>query len=118
VGRSRREARDDSAGPRLGDRHGRRRGAARQRRDPAYRAVVGPGFVIKMGKPTKPGTIELVVADRTDAHNFHLTGPGVNVRTSVKAIRTYTFAVTLRTGTYRFVCNPHKTFMKGSFRIP
>jgi plastocyanin len=85
---------------------------------PADRAVVGPGFVIKMGKPTKPGTIELVVADRTDAHNFHLTGPGVNVRTSVKAIRTYTFAVTLRTGTYRFVCDPHKTFMKGSFRIP
>ena len=85
---------------------------------PTYRAVVGPGVVIKMGKPTKPGTIELIVDDRTDAHNFHLTGPGVNVKTSVKAIRTYTYTLRLRAGTYRFVCDPHKTFMKGSFRIP
>lgn len=83
-----------------------------------YKGTVGPGFTISLAKkPTKPGKIRLVVADRSSAHNFHLTGPGVNVKTSVAATGTKTFTLTLKKGTYRFVCDPHASAMKGSFRI-
>ena len=68
-------------------------------------------------KPTKAGKIKLVVADKSGHHNFHLTGPGVNVKTSVGATGTKTFTVTLKKGTYKFVCDPHASFMKGSFKI-
>ncbi len=85
---------------------------------PTYAGTVGPGFTIKMAsKPTKAGTIKLVVSDKSSIHNFHLTGPGVNVKTSVPSKGTKTFTVTLQKGTYKFVCDPHKSFMKGSFKI-
>jgi len=74
---------------------------------PKLLGTVGPGFTITLTKkPTKAGKYALVVSDKSSIHNFHLTGPGVNVKTSVKAIRTYTFALTLRTGTYRFSATP------------
>ena len=44
-------------------------------------------------------------------------GPGVNVATSVGGTGTKTFTVTLEKGTYRYGCDPHQSFMKGSFRI-
>ena len=84
---------------------------------PTFRGTVGPGFTITMvKKPKKPGKIKLVVADRSDDHNFHLRGPGVNVKTSVSAVGTKTFTITLKKGLYRFVCDPHATSMRGSFR--
>jgi plastocyanin len=84
---------------------------------PVYKGTVGPGFTIKMTtKPTKAGKIKLVINDRSNAHNFHLTGPGVNVKTSVAAVGTKTFTITLKKGTYKFVCDPH-LFMKGSFTV-
>ena len=85
---------------------------------PTYKGTVGPGFSIKMAtKPTKAGKIKLVVSDKSDQHNFHLSGPGVNVKTSVGQKGTKTFTVTLKKGTYKFVCDPHKSFMKGSFKV-
>ena len=85
---------------------------------PTFRGTVGPGFTITMAKkPTKPGKIKLVVADKASIHNFHLTGPGVNVKTSVSATGTKTFTITLKKGTYRFVCDPHASSMKGSFKV-
>ena len=36
---------------------------------------------------------------------------------SVAAVKTYTWKVTLKKGTYRYVCDPHKTIMKGSFTV-
>ena len=85
---------------------------------PTFNGTVGPGFTIKMAKkPTKAGKIKLVVADKSSIHNFHLTGPGVNVKTSVSATGTKTFTITLKKGTYRFVCDPHSSSMKGSFKI-
>ena len=84
---------------------------------PVYKGTVGPGFTITMAKkPTKAGKISIVVADKSSIHNFHLTGPGVNVKTSVSAIGTKTFTVTLKKGTYKFICDPH-AFMKGSFTV-
>lgn len=85
---------------------------------PTFRGTVGPGFTISMvKKPKQPGKIKLVVADRSDDHNFHLTGRGVNVKTSVSAVGTKTFTITLKKGTYRFVCDPHASSMRGSFKI-
>jgi plastocyanin len=85
---------------------------------PTFKGTVGPGFTIKLAKkPTKTGKIELVVSDKSDQHNFHLSGPGVNVKTSVGQTGTKTFTVTLKKGTYTFVCDPHASFMKGSFKI-
>ena len=85
---------------------------------PTYNGTVGPGFTIKMAtKPTKAGKVKLVVADKASIHNFHLTGPGVNVKTSVSATGTKTFTVTLKKGTYKFFCDPHASTMKGSFTV-
>jgi plastocyanin len=85
---------------------------------PVYKGTVGPGFTIKLPKPpTKPGTVKLVVTDRASIHDFHLTGPGVNVKTSVGGTGTKTFTITLKKGTYRYVCDPHASVMKGSFTI-
>ena len=84
---------------------------------PVFKGTVGPGFTITMAtKPTKAGKIKLVIADKSNVHNFHLTGPGVNVKTSVAAIGTKTFTITLKKGTYKFICDPHP-FMKGSFTV-
>jgi plastocyanin len=85
---------------------------------PTVKGTVGPGFTIKMAsKPTKAGTIKLVVADKSSIHDFHLSGPGVNVKTSISGTGTKTFTVTLQKGTYKFICDPHKSFMHGSFKV-
>jgi plastocyanin len=85
---------------------------------PTYNGTVGPGFTITMAKkPTKAGKIKLVVADKSSIHNFHLTGPGVNVKTSVSSTGSKTFSITLKKGTYKFVCDPHASTMKGSFKV-
>ena len=39
------------------------------------------------------------------------------MKTSVGGKGTKTFTVTLKKGTYTYVCDPHKSFMKGSFKI-
>ena len=78
----------------------------------------GPGFTITMSKQTvKAGTYTIVINDKSNIHNFHLTGPGVNKLTSVPAVATTTWRVTLKKGTYRFVCDPHATIMKGVLRV-
>ena len=84
---------------------------------PTFKGTDGPGFTITMAsKPTKAGAIKLVIADKSKVHNFHLTGPGVNVKTTVPFVGTKTFNVTLKKGTYKFICDPHP-FMKGSFTV-
>jgi plastocyanin len=85
---------------------------------PVFQGTVGPGFTIKLAKkPTKAGKVKFVVADRSSSHDFHLTGPGVNVKTSVGGTGTKSFTVTLKKGTYRYVCDPHASVMRGSFTI-
>jgi plastocyanin len=90
---------------------------------PAFAATklpgtVGPGFTISMKtKPTKAGKYTLVVSDRSKIHNFHLKGPGVNVKTSVGFVGTKSFTITLKKGKYTYICDPHPTIMKGSFTI-
>jgi plastocyanin len=74
-------------------------------------ATVGPGFTISMSvKSVKPGTYTITVKDRSSIHNFHLIGRGVD-----KAMTTW--KVTLKKGTYRFICDPHRSFMKGVLKV-
>jgi plastocyanin len=90
---------------------------------PRLTGTVGPGFTItlkKAGKKVakiKRGKYVIVIKDLSGAHNFHLKGPGVNKTTSVSFQGTKTWRVTLRKGTYRFVCDPHAPIMKGSFKV-
>src|SRR2546421_7700202 len=83
--------------------------------------VVGPGFTITLkqgGKKVsalKAGKYTIKISDKSNIHNFHLSGPGVNKSTSVGGTGSSTWNVTLKKGTYKFVCDPHAATMKGSF---
>jgi plastocyanin len=85
--------------------------------------TVGPGFTITLtqgGKKVtslKAGAYTLKISDKSNIHNFHLTGPGVNKKTSVGAVQNVTWKVTLKKGTYKFVCDPHASIMHGSFTV-
>jgi plastocyanin len=84
----------------------------------ALSGTVGPGFEISgPSGPVAPGSYELTVEDLSSAHNFHLTGPGVDVATTVSGEGTETFTVELEPGTYEFVCDPHASSMNGSFEV-
>jgi plastocyanin len=90
---------------------------------PRLNGTVGPGFTIGVKKAgtkvtsLKPGRYTFVISDKSSAHNFHLTGPGVNKKTTVGETGTKTWTLTLKKGTYRFVCDPHASSMKGSFTV-
>src|SRR5262245_62191585 len=78
----------------------------------------GPGFTITMSKKTVPaGKYAITIHDRSSIHNFHLTGPGVDKLTSVPAIGTTKWTVTLKKGTYHFVCDPHRAIMHGILTV-
>ena len=86
--------------------------------------TAGPGFSISMrtaagalARLVGAGSYRITIRDRSKSHNFHLIGPGVNKRTGVGFTGTVTWSLRLRAGTYRFVCDPHKARMKGSFRV-
>jgi plastocyanin len=87
--------------------------------------TVGPGFTIGLtmqGKKVaklKAGTAyRFVISDRSDIHDFHLSGPGLDrVLSSVEDTGTKSFVFRLKKGTYRFVCDPHSAIMHGSFRV-
>ncbi len=92
--------------------------AAAAARNNTLIGTVGPGFTITMSKTTvKAGTYAVVIHDKSNIHNFHLTGPGVNKLTSTPWVGTKTWTVKLNKGTYRFVCDPHATSMKGVLRV-
>jgi plastocyanin len=65
----------------------------------------------------KAGTYTFLIKDTAMTHNFHLTGPGVDKATSVSGKGTFTWNLTLKKGTYKYVCDPHASFMKGSFKV-
>ena len=64
-----------------------------------------------------PGTYYIQVHDLSAAHNFHLTGPGVNMSTNVGDIEHPLWKLTLRAGTYTFKCDVHPTAMRGTLVV-
>src|SRR2546428_6456667 len=72
--------------------------------------TVGPGFTITMNKKTvKAGTYVITIHDLASIHDFHLTGPGVDKKTSVTDTDTTKWIVKLKKGTHHFQCDPHHT---------
>jgi plastocyanin len=80
---------------------------------------VGPGFDIKVedADSLTPGTYMLKVEDKSSSHNFHLTGPGVDVKTEVSFEGDKTFTINLQAGDYHFQCDPHSSSMNGDFTV-
>jgi plastocyanin len=83
------------------------------------KGTVGPGFDISVDQTSvSAGSYELEVEDLSDAHNFHLTGPGgVDVSTDVGEEGTERFTIELEAGTYEFVCDPHASTMNGTIEV-
>jgi plastocyanin len=87
--------------------------------------TVGPGFTItlklngtKVTKLKAGVKYRFAISDRSSIHDFHLEGPGLDkVITSVDFTGTKSIVVTLKKGTYRFQCDPHESFMHGSFKV-
>ncbi len=85
----------------------------------------GPGFDIEVkqngqdAESVKTGTYTLKVEDKSDQHNFHLIGPGVDkVVTDVGFVGDKTVTVSLKKGTYTYQCDPHASQgMKGTFEV-
>ena len=85
---------------------------------------VGPGFTIFLKDSSgvavthlDTGTYTLVVHDLSDEHDFHLSGPGVDVLTDVEFVGDKTFTITVKDGTYNYVCDPHSPRMHGQFTV-
>jgi plastocyanin len=83
---------------------------------------VGPGFTISLKDASGAevthldvGTYTLLVHDLSDLHNFHLSGPGVNVATDVIGSGDQTFTINVTDGVYNFECDAHPLQMKGAF---
>ena len=89
------------------------------------KASVGPGETISLkaanGKRVSAvsrGTYVITVSDRSDEHNFFLSGPGLRKQlTTVGFVGTKTVTVKLRPGKYGFVCTPHSDDMNGGFSV-
>jgi plastocyanin len=86
-------------------------------------ATVGPGFTITLKKAGKKvtslrtGAYTITVQDKSAFHNFALSGPSLRKSTTVGFVGVRTWNVTLRKGTYRYVCTPHASSMRGSFVV-
>ena len=64
------------------------------------------------------GDYTLEIVDKSDIHNFHLTGPGgVDVMSEVGGQEDEDYPITLVAGSYHFQCDPHSTQMNGDFEV-
>lgn len=86
-------------------------------------ARVGPGAKIAVTTPAGArvkslvaGPYSIAVRDVSTLDDFHLTGPGVNRKTSIARKVTVTWKVTLKAGTYRYRSDAHPK-LKGSIVV-
>jgi plastocyanin len=90
---------------------------------PKLVGTVGPGFTITLTKggakvkTLKGGKYTLLIRDKSNIHNFHVRGPGLNKSTGVSFVGSKTITITVKKGTYKYVCDPHATSMHGSFKV-
>jgi hypothetical protein len=86
--------------------------------------TVGPGYTItlklngtKVTKLKEGVPYRFVINDRASIHDFHLEGPGVDkVITTVAFTGTKSIVLKPKKGIYAFECDPHESFMHGSFK--
>jgi len=88
--------------------------------------TVGPGFTITLrtsaGKSfssMKRGTYTILVRDKANIHNAHLSAPGgVSKKTGISFVGSMTWKVKLtKAGTLKYRCDAHPTSMFGSRKI-
>ena len=86
-------------------------------------ARVGPGKRIALTttsgarvKSVKAGAYRITVRDLTRADNFHLIGPRVNRKTSIRGTGTTTWSVRFRSGPVRYRSDATKR-LRGSFAV-
>ena len=91
---------------------------------PVLQGHVGPAFNISLKDPAgadvahlDSGPYGLHVVSESPEHDFHLTGPGVDVVAGLNNPGTTDFQITLADGTYKFFCDFHPTTMKGEFTV-
>ena len=84
--------------------------------------TVGPGFTINLTDAAgntvthiNPGSYTITVHDKSDLHNFHLFGPGVDQATDVVFVGDETWNVTFGNGKYQMQCDAHPTQIHKSF---
>jgi hypothetical protein len=92
--------------------------------NPMLIGTVGPGFSISLHDPAgnavnqlDPGTYTLLVHDKSDIHNFDLSGPGVSAKTDIEFVGDQTFTVTFVEGRYTYVCDAHFATMNGKLTV-
>jgi hypothetical protein len=83
---------------------------------------VGPGKTISLKngsgivKSLLAGTYKLTIKDASAKDNFHLLGPGISKKTSVRGKRTVSWTLKFRTGKYTYRSDAHKK-LKRTFRV-
>jgi plastocyanin len=63
------------------------------------------------------GDYTLEIVDKTDIHNFHLTGSGVDAMSEVSEQEDEEYDITLVEGSYHYQCDPHASQMNGDFEV-
>ena len=63
-----------------------------------------------------PGTYDIAISDKSEFHNFHLKGPGVDTLTPIGATQEVTWTVSFVDGRYGFGCDAHSN-MRGYFTV-
>ena len=64
-----------------------------------------------------PGTYTIEVTDASPVGNFHLTGPGVDLKTGLGEVENVTWTVTFTEGRYHFQCDLTPDTMSGNFTV-
>lgn len=91
---------------------------------PQLFGTVGPGstftFKDKDGttiRALKPGKYTITIQDFSRQQNFHVVGPGLNVRTSLRGKGSSGWAVVLRAGTFRYYSDGSPHQLRGAFSV-
>jgi len=90
--------------------------------------TVGPGYSIslkqngKLVKKLPAGTYSFKLADKANVHNFVLEKEHGSAKfekelTDVSFVGNKSVTVKLTKGTYKYYCEPHESFMHGSFTV-
>lgn len=90
---------------------------------PKLKGKVGPGKTISLKtaagaavKSLTAGTYSVSVQDLTKKDNFHLSGPGISKKTSVKGKSKPTWKLTFAAGSYSYRSDAHKS-LKRKFSV-